>query len=114
MTPLTLSDRPWTIPSNNDWFEIGEFRTTGLTLINFRDASKLLAGNPVALKKFLEQLATEMAKEVGNNHPLVIGLETLVGTQFPLPIPTEPIDQTVNANIDPFDNLDGGPSEPWP
>lgn len=92
MTPLTLSSGPWTIPPNNDWFEIGEFRTTGLTLINFRDASKLLAGNPVALKTFLEKLATEIAKEVGNNHPLVIGLETLVGTQFPPSIPPKPGD----------------------
>ncbi len=91
MAPLTLSDRPWTIPSNNDWFETGEFQTTGLVLINFRDASELLAGNPEALKKFLEQLATEMAKEVGNNHPLVIGLETLVGTQFPPPIRPRPV-----------------------
>lgn len=91
MTPLTLSDRPWTIPSNNDWFEIGEFRTTGLGLINFRDASELLAGNPEALKKFLEQLATEIAKKFGNNHPLVIGLETLVGTQFPPSIPSKPV-----------------------
>ncbi len=101
MTPLTLSsgpwtipsnsDRLWTIPSNNDWFEIGEFRTTGLIIIDFSTAGKLLAGNPVALKTFLKKLATEMAKEVGNNHPLVIGLETLVGTQFPPSIPSKPV-----------------------
>jgi hypothetical protein len=102
MTPLTLSsgpwtipsnsDRLWTIPSNNDWFEIGEFRTTGLIIIDFSTAGKLLAGNPVALKTFLKKLATEMAKKVGNSHPLVIGLETLVGTQFPPSIPPKPSD----------------------
>lgn len=55
----------------------------------------LLAENPEAAKRFLEKLATATAKRVGNNHPLVITLETLVGTQFPPPItPEGPVGKT--------------------
>lgn len=89
MTPLTLRDRPWTIPPHHDWFETGEFQTTGLVLINFRDASKLLATNPEALKKFLEQLASETAKKVGSDDPMVADLEMYLQIHFPTPIPAE-------------------------
>lgn len=81
--------------------------------VKFSLLAKLLAENPEALKRFLENLATATAQKVGNNHPLVIGLETMIGTHFPPPIPAEPVDRTVNDNIDPLDNLHGS-NGPWP